>query len=245
VNIKELWKEKTSDIVVLIGAGTAINDITPDEWKKIGQCDTLAMNNFVYFPDFIPKWNSLELKHYDFQNMKDRIDEKWEQGWKNVGFILPENRADFMASAIGHPREAKIYTYRFVSRVDHPRINPNSIVDANFNPDDGNIYKTGDATTSTMIHLLYMMGYKYIIMYGFSMTDSFYYWSSGDAKYGKTYCLTNKDHEGKDPKKPHNAAHMKEYTIDFNRRHMLPKGREILIGDTNTALHPHLNLWRW
>ncbi len=243
--ITDLWKEKSSDVAVLIGAGTAINDITPAEWLKIGACDTLAMNNFAYSPDFIPKWNSLELKHYDKQNMQDTIAGKWEAGWKNVGFILPKNRAPFMAEAIGHPTEARIFSYNFISRVTHPRIDPTVVVDADFNADDGNIWKTGDATTSSMIHLLYLMGYKSIVMYGFQMTSSYYFWSSGDPKYGKTYCLTNKDHEGKDPKMPHNAAHMKEYTIDFNRRHMLPKGREIFIGDTDTALHPHLRLWRW
>jgi len=241
--IKELWKEKTSDIAILLGTGSSINEI--EEWDKILIHDTLAMNNWVYHPTIIPKWNSLELKKYDYEIQKKRLEEKWNLGWKNVCFLLSSDRVFYVSGAIGHPEEARIYVYNHVIRGKHPKVNKDIKINADFNPNDGNLYKSYDSSVTTMIHLLYLMGYKYIILYGLDMNNGLYFWSSGHPKYGLTHCRTNKDHKGRDPKSPHNVAHIKDYIIDFNNRHMIPYGREIFVGHKSTALYPHLSLWKW
>lgn len=241
--IKDLFKQKTGDTAILLGTGSSLNELNEDTWSFINKHDNLAMNNFVYSPSFIPKWNSLELKSYDYDIQRRRLEEKWDMGWKNVGFVIPAHRAQYLSGAIGHGEEAKMYTYGFVSRGQHPKLNKNVKIDANFDPNDGNLYKSYDASTSTMIHLLYLMGYKNIVLYGIDCNNGYYFWSSGDPIYGETHCLTNKQHEGRDPKQPHNAGHMKDFIIDFNHRHMKPYGREIYVGHKSTALYPHLKLW--
>ncbi len=239
--IKELWKEKTSDIAILLGTGSSIDEI--DKWDKILEHDTLCMNNWVYHPTVVPKWNSLELKHYDFEIQKKRLEEKWDLGWSNVCYLLPSERASYISGAIGHPGEAKIYVYTHTKRGLHPKVDSRTKINADFDPDDGRLYKSYDSSVTTMIHLLYLMGYKYIILYGLDMKNGLYFWSNGGC--GLTHCKTNKDHEGRDPNIPHNAAHIKDFIIDFNRRHMVPKKRKIFVGNKSTSLYPHLSLWKW
>jgi hypothetical protein len=53
----------------------------------------------------------------------------------------------------------------------------------------------------------------------------------------------NKAREGTTKEMNHNSSHLKEYVIDFNDRHMKPKGREIFITSTKTSLYPALRLW--
>lgn len=231
--------ERTTDIGIILGSGSSVNDLTKEEWDAIQSYDTLGINNWFYHPTFIPKMLSLELKTYDFQISKDRIAEKWNKGWKNVKYILNSDRAHYVAQAIGHFSEAQIYSYEYKRYGEHPRVNPNVHIDANFDP-NGPLRKCFDVSLSTLIHFMYKLGYEYVVLYGVDITNSFYFWSSGDKCYGKTHCKSNKDHEGKKPTEPHNTSHITNFVIDFNNRHMKPQGREILVGYKKTALYPAL-----
>lgn len=225
---------------MVLATGESINSITDNQWDDIKSCDSVALNNFFYHPWFVPNMLAVELKKYDGPLAKERLTEKWAQ-WQHVKYIFPVNRAEYISSCL--PAGAQIQTYKFTARGDHPKTNPNVKINAKFNPDDGNIYKSYDSSVTSLIHILYLMNYKNIIIYGATMRDSKYFWSSGDAKYGKVHHLFNKAHEHNDPNRPHNASHIKDYIIDFNDRHMLPAGRQIWVGDTNTALYPELEVW--
>jgi hypothetical protein len=236
-SINELKRE--SEDVVLLCTGASLNDINDKTWKWILEQDTLAVNNFVYHPWVVPKWNHLEIKSYDFPYEQKYLEVKWNDGWKNVGYIFPTERADYISSCIGHNEEAKLFTYNFHRRGQHPKVNPNVVVDANFNPNDGKIYKSYDTSMSSIFQILYLMNYNRIIIYGMDMTTSAYFWTTMDIDVHDRW---NKAREGKTVDKPHNAGHLKNYVIDFNERHMKPKGREILVGHKTTALYPSLRL---
>lgn len=232
--------KRNSDDVVLLCTGKSINDITDKQWNWIQVQDTWAVNNFVYHPWMVPKFNHLEVKSYDYPYEQRYLNEKWEKGWKNVGYVFPNDRGSYIASCIGHSNEAKIYTYTYARRGEHPRLKPDVKIDAKFNPDDGNIYKSYDTSMSSIIQILYLIGYKRIVIFGMDMTTSEYFWSNMNIDVHDKW---NKAREGKSIDKPHNAGHLKEYVIDFNERHMKPKGREILVGHKTTALYPSLKLW--
>jgi hypothetical protein len=234
--------ERETNDVVLLCTGSSLNDVTDREWKWLLKHDTLAVNNFVYHPWIVPKWNHLEIKSYDFPYQQRYLDIKWEKGWKNTGYIFPAERADYIASCIGHKDEAIIYTYKYKKRGEHPKINPNVEINANFNPNDGMIYKSYDASMTSIIQILYMMGYDNIIIVGMDMLNSGYFWSDWDIDVHDKH---NKAREGKPIDQPHNASHLKDFVIDFNEKHMLPKGREICIVSTKTALYPALKLLKF
>lgn len=242
-HINELKRE--SEDIFLLGSGEGINNITEKQWNVINNTDNLAMNNFFYHPFFVPRMLSLELKSYDFDIAKRRLEEKWERGWKNVKYILSSDRVSYISGAIGHSHSAQIYVYDYKSRGTHPKLKSNVKINADFNPNNV-LYKSYDATTSTMIHFIYQMGYKNVILIGFTGNNSKYFWTDMTSKErGEVHANFNKDHEHNDPKKKHNAFHMGEYIIDFNKRHFLPNNREIFIGNEKTMLYPELRLWNW
>lgn len=237
-NINELVR--CSDDAVLLCTGASINEISKNTWGWILAQDTFSVNNFVYHPWVVPRYNHLEIKSYDFPYEQRYLNEKWNKGWKNVGFIFPSERADYIASCIGHSNEAKIYTYKYIRRGDHPKKQPGIKIDAKFNVNDGNIYKSYDASMTSIIQMIYLMGYKRIIIYGMDMISSEYFWTNMNIDVHDKW---NKAREGKAMNLPHNASHLKEYVISFNELHMKPKGREILIGNKSTALYPALKVF--
>ena len=238
--LKGLYAERTTEDVFLMATGAEINAITPEQWKVIRATDSMAVNNFFYHPEFVPKWIHVELKKYDGPLALERLSEKWNLGWKNVGYVFPVDRSEYIKGCI--PKGARIYNYAFNSRGEHPRLNPKVVVDANFDP-NASLYKSYDSSMTTIFQILYLMGYKRIIVMGATMRDSRYFWTGGEAIYGKVHHLFNKSHEHNDPGRAHNASHIKDYVVDFHRRHMAPYGRSILVGHTNTALYPELKLW--
>ena len=232
-NVKEL-ERKTEDIVILC-TGASVNEMNDRQWEWIMSHYTMALNNFVYHPFIVPSYCHMEIKSYDFPYQQKYLNDKWSMGWGDVGFIYPNERADFMTKCIGHS-EAKIYTYDFKARGEHPKKNPNVIINADYNPDT-TIYKSYDASMTSVIQLVYMMGYKNIFILGMDMLSSEYFWSDMNIQVHDRW---NKEREGKSMDKPHNASHLKNFVIDFNARHMLPKGREIFVLNRTTALYPAL-----
>ena len=233
-------KLKQTDTVFLIGSGSSLNEITEDQWSIINSYDNMGVNNIFYHPFFIPKSLHLELKKYDWGIAKERLEEKWELGWKNVNYIFPIERYAYISGAIGHEKKAKIFTYRYERRRFHPKKHPDTKIDANFNPDKI-LYKSYDTSVSTIIQMLYLMGYKNIILWGLDMRDSKYFWTDMEPEVrGLVHDLWNKQREGKDKNTPHNASHLQDYITDFNDKFMKPKRREIFVGHKSTLLYPKL-----
>jgi len=236
--IDGLYKKKTSNIVVLLGTGSSINRIDEKTWSEIFKHDTLALNNFIYHPTMIPKWNSLEIQTIDYDIMKARFEEKWELGWKDVCYIVREQEDSKAVKAIGHEDTSKIYQFEWISRGHGPHFGPQEI-DSDFQVKSRTLYNSYKSRTTAMFHLLYVIKYDTIITYGID-GDSKYFWSSMDPIYGQVHFQYNDNHK---PEEPHSTAPTKNYIIDFNTRHMLPKGREIFVGHKDTMLYPELRLW--
>lgn len=242
-SLKEFYKTKETNIISVIGSGSSINRLDKKQWDFITNNDSIGVNNIFYHPTFVPKYLTMEIKSYDFEPSKQHIERKWNNGWKNVHYILAADRAEYTSKVIGHKSTAKIYSYPYIKRGDHPRNNPDVKIDAKFDI-SGPITKSYDSSVTAIVHLLCQMGYEKIVLFGLDGYNSYYFWSHLDPLiYGPFHDLTNKAREGKDPNKPHNAFHIKDYIIDFNNRWMLPNGKKILVGHKDTMLYPALDLY--
>lgn len=237
-NIKEL--KRNSDVVTLLGSGESLNKITDKQWKIIMNKDVWALNNHIYHPTIIPAVYHYELKAYDFTIVQERFIEKWEQ-YKNVKYVLPNDRINYLMGAL--PGKADVYGYDYITRGKHPKLDKNQKIDANYDPNGKTFVKSYDASVNLMIDIFYKMGYSQIWLIGFDGSNSRYFWTGGDPKYGKVHHQYNKAHEHNDPTRPHNAAAASiDFIIDFNKRWMLPNGKEIFIGSEKTLLYPSLKL---
>ena len=113
-NITELLNYKKSNIAVILGSGSSINDITEQEWEKLKTFDLWALNNWVYHPSVIPNFYHIEVKHYDAEIVKRRLEEKWDK-YKDVIYLVPSIRQD-VVDVIGHENEAKIFYYEYIKK---------------------------------------------------------------------------------------------------------------------------------
>jgi hypothetical protein len=241
MDISEFFKEKTSDIIYLLGTGCSINEITNEQWSIILGYDHICINSWYYHPTIIPKWCHLEIiGENEIAIARRRFEEKWEKGWKNVKYVIQKEAKETLLSVVGHLGNAQVYEYERVNRGDRKKIK-NTGSDANFNPDDGNIYKSYCYSVTNIIHILYLMGYEKIICWGLDMNNSKYFWA--DMK-PEVRGEVHKTFEAKSIDSPHGTLRIAPYIIDFNNRHMKPKDREIFVGHKTTALYPALKLWK-
>jgi hypothetical protein len=235
--------EKNGDTIVLLGSGESLNDITKKQWDIILTKNVWALNNHIYHPFIVPNFYTYELKSYDFPIVKERFAEKWDK-YKNVKYVLPNNRIDYLKKALPNDgNNATIYVYNYIIRGKHPKLAPEQKINANYDPNGNEFVKSYDASVNLMIDMFYKLGYNKIWLFGFDGGNSRYFWTGGDPIYGKVHHQYNKQHEHNDPNRPHNAAAASvDFIIDFNKRHMIPQGKEILIGSKKSILYPSLKL---
>ncbi len=245
--IEKLSKYRRADTAVLLGSGSSINRLTSEAWEKIGLCDTLALNNWVYHPSFVPDFYMIEVKGYDYPIVRRRLAEKWKD-YRNCKYIFLKGKAvrfpDGNRCPITNvlPGDADVFEYEVQHR-DRKRTSKK--VDAFYTTHTTSLTKSYDSSVTVCLELVWRMGYQVVILCGFDIFDSFYFWSSGGPEYGEVHHLTNKAHEGKDPKLPHATAIVRDFIVDFSNRWMWEQGRKMYVGHTDTALYPDVPLIDW
>lgn len=244
--IEKLSKYRRADTAVLLGSGSSINRITPEVWEKIRLCDTLALNNWVYHPFFVPDFYMIEVKGYDYPIVRRRLEEKQEH-YQNCNFIFPAKKMVRQKELPPIPLESVVPwdSKRFVYRAALRNAKRKGSIDARYRPHPVILTKSYDVSITIALELLWRMKYNTIVLYGVDLLDSFYFWSSGASEYGEVHHLTNKAHEGKDPTKPHATAVIKGFITDFSQRWMWGQHRQMYIGDERTLLHPEIPLIDW
>lgn len=145
------------------------------------------------------------------------------------------NRRKNMSSLL--PMDSIMYFYNMVKLTDERVECPDYILNTDITTDT--LTCACGISMTLLFELWWKMGFQRIILLGTDLYNSRYFWTDRP-EYGETHCHHNKDFEGKDEKTPHNAAHVKSFIIDFNKKYMLPKGREIFIGYTKTMIYPNL-----
>jgi len=229
VNLK---KEKKSNTAVFLGSGSSINDITPEQWIRINQYDTWAVNNWCYHP-FVPNFYHLEVKKYNKDLVRKRIEEKGNL-YKKVNFIINKERS-YLIGVVGLNR--KIYNYY----MDKINMKKTTEVPRNYipNPSFNRLTCNLNSSFTMILELLWKMQYEKIIIFGMDMKDSKYFWT-GRPEYGETHCQWNKDHRGSKATDPHAGAHIKNFIIWFNNTVLKRHNSKIYVGYKETLLYPEI-----
>jgi len=234
---------KNSEDAIILGSGSSINGITEKQWKVISRYDTFAINNWVYHPFFVPKYYMIETKWYAYEIMKRRFQEKSKQ-YKSTVFMFPQGKHIRMKDGRSLPLKQVIpnghINYEVPLQKRGNRESPDKY-NAEYKFSSFAIHKSYDMSMTSLIEIIYRLGYTNLILFGVDLYNSLYFWSSGDAKYGEVHHLWNKQHENRQPQAPHNTSRITQFIIDFNNRYFIPSNGEIFVGTKNTSLYPSLN----
>ncbi|MHA1592738.1 MAG: hypothetical protein ACTSUP_09735 [Candidatus Heimdallarchaeaceae archaeon] len=240
--LSELYQYKKSDICIFLGSGPSINKISDKEWKKITKCDSWTVNNWVYHPFFVPDFYNVETKWYGYDILKRRFEEKHGL-YKGTKFLFPSKRKvvkNKLSDVVGNMPFKFNYLLKYR---DRKRTHP--IFNADYQFDTIKLTKSYDMSITAVLELIYKMGYQKIFLYGVDLYNSYYFWTNKN--YGEVHHQTNKEHENKNPNLPHSTEQYRErkglissFIIDFNRRWLLPEGKEMFVGHKKTLLYPRL-----
>jgi len=243
-----LQLRRQSDTAIFLGSGSSINTISKEEWEVIKKFDIWTVNNWVYHPSIVPDFYHIEVKHYNYELMKERLLEKKDL-YKDVIFIFPSGKTIKMKTGQHKGQRlplkdvakwsANIYEYLIRPRDPKRTHKPFS---ANYAPDPVRLIKSYDMSITAVFELMWRMCYERIITFGIDLKDSYYFWT-GDFRYGEVHHQTNKSHENKSPSQPHATYLIKDFLIDFNRRWFRRHKKEgIFVGHISTALYPEIPL---
>lgn len=240
-DISKVFQYKNSTTAIFLGSGPSINDISKEEWVRIETFDMWTVNNWIYHPTVVPDFYHLELKAYNFPVVKNRMEEKKEQ-YKNVKFIIPKDK--FLTLSDGRrvmTKDAIPKTHPFVFVYNWLDYKPTEKKDirVDYKIDPNFIHRSYGISFPSVLELMYKFGYKKIILCGVDLSNSYYFWT-GRPECGKVHHQTNKAHEKKDPRLPHNTIRVKSFIVDFNKKFMQRNNREIFVGTKKSALYPNL-----
>jgi hypothetical protein len=243
--IREALSLRCCENAVFLGSGRSILDVSPAMWIRIiNNFDIWTVNNWVYHPSVVPDFYHIECKWYNYELMQKRVYEKRKM-YANCNFIFPWRKTVKMKDGTilrlcdVAPLGSKKFHYRAQAR-DIRRTH--QTFNADYRPTIKAVTKSYDMSLTSVMELMHHFGYRDVILFGVDLKDSYYFWSDGDERYGEVHHKSNKEHEGKDPESPHATWKIKDFIVDFHRRHCEPVGRGIYVGHKNTLLYPDLEL---
>jgi hypothetical protein len=228
--IHKLLKFKKSDKAVFLGTSQSINNIK--DWQKVFDYgDVFSINNWCYHPTIVPTLGyQIECKWYDIEITKNFLIRRKEM-YKCVVFLTTQESVENMLKSVGFKH---VFLYHPINR-DNLERDPNKI-NANYIINPQHITKSYFASVTGLFEIMYRMGYEECLIFGMDFNHGRYFWYDWPEEEGlKRHAKFNKDHEHKNPDKPHNTAHIIPYIYDFNKRWM-----KLVIGYQDTVLYPGL-----
>lgn len=241
-DFRKMFKHKKSDTAVVLGSGPSINSLSKKDWEKLRTFDTWAMNNWIYHPFFVPKFYTIEAKHYDFNILKRRLDEKKKE-YHNTIFLFRKHSIKMPNGdrpALWKMAKDFPYIYLFKRKPRKGIKRSDDDWNSRYEIDESVLTVSYDISITGLLELLYRMGYMRIILIGVDLYDSRYFWTDGGEKYGEIHHNTNKEHEGKDPNLPHNTIGIQNYIIDYNSYWMCRRKGQVYTATKKTLLYPKL-----
>lgn len=171
---------KQSDILFILGCGSSINKITPEEWDLVAQYDSIGVNYF-YFHDFKPTAHFIELGkseaacaavHKYLLNNPIRTEPVFMQirHLVNNGIQLtsPGNRVKLYSPTTMKSRDLSVLR-RYLAAYYVPRFNSSPLIHHS-------------STLDCIINFAVRQGYKKLCLLGVDLNNSAYFWDADPTK---------------------------------------------------------------
>lgn len=187
LSLQRLQALRKSDRVFIFGSGYSLNDITPEEWKKISQDDVVGFNAFVYQKwidvDFhlIRGWGEGASVDADLKTLTDEFKDLVLNNpfYGKTTFIFQDHlMAHFAHAAFEYgaiPLGARVFPYK----ANHGDEFPSEGMDR------GLIHGVG--TLCDAVHFAFCMGWKEIVLVGVDLYDTRYFWLKPDETFTLDY----------------------------------------------------------
>lgn len=263
--LNQLKKDKKSDTVFILGSGPSINEINKYQWDYIHHKDSWGFNFWLchhHIPDCFFAQSHIDIEEdqrYNFemdtlmnQMLIDKI-----QAYNKVKFYLRGDNVNdykFQKSQFGKTIFKNDINYYFLSELvvrSKSKIRPYKLIvrifKLGFFKNNSNILpipKFGNTTTE-LISLALMIGYKKIVLCGIDMNDGGHFYD--ECNYLNKYKLLNKLKKFSNENKIHSHMdkHQLKYTskdviMDLNRFSKEKFNAEIFVSSSTSSLYPEI-----
>lgn len=263
VTVDAVLRQKTSDIITILGSGYSINFLSEKQWEFIKSHDSIGFNRWFY-NDFIPTFYHIE----HFRLTEDNIPafnvymKRWKEikeRYRDIIFFVSKSHVIKGCHPKYRPElfsdDPKIFVYPKLFKKHIPKERTIDIKDFHdFSKNLGDCVYIVRGSVTSIIHLCYQMGYKKIILAGIDLCDingKRYFWYTD--KYpewmkvsDRPLLIYSSTKVGYHPTT--NWADGRYHAVDtfipaLNQLVFKPEGREIFLMTKDSLLYPALRVY--
>lgn len=248
--IKDLQSHKMSNTLAILGSGSSINELSDDDYSFISSVDSLALNWWGVYNDFIPDFYKFELGKEIRHKWTNAINDKSSE-YKDTIFIYEpermfnegENAAETLLD-LNDPIRKNMVDIRLFQYYQHNSKDFNHKILKSLFPTslrDRILHYRG--SLSQALAIAYLMDYKHIILFGVDLNHSGYFFSNKSNSHKTT-------DQGKSKNSRHSTAETKstkgihEYIKYVNDNILDPEEKSLYIGSKNSLLYPGLEYYK-
>ena len=193
----ELDRSRQSDTLFILGGGRTVNDLTADDWRHIGSCDSVGLN-FWLIHDFVPTYYFFEAGNDPAgqrdEVMRKLIDRKADL-YREVVFVCNHHHWTLRGKGLDDiPAGARANLH--LHAPFHFPITSRMLLKlslALWRPSERGLQKGGPNRLGSMIHhrgslsaavtFGVLAGYRKIVTVGIDLNDRTYFWEAAPERY--------------------------------------------------------------
>jgi hypothetical protein len=253
---------KTSDTVFILGGGTSVNDVSPEDWTHISTHDSIGLNLWIVH-DFVPTYYFFEPMPRDIHELFLRLLYAKEGSYARVPFISDHKHHEnalswygFVGSYDDFPERIRTNVYLhapFYVRTTSRALVASALVlwslsmRAGMSRLDRIIHHR--ASVSALVMFSVLCGYKNVVLLGFDMTTSDYFWDERPDLYPlrPPRHPAGRIHMTADPRltSAERAIPVDQYLRLLDRFVLASRGVVLYVGSRKSRLFPRFRLYPW
>jgi hypothetical protein len=167
-------RKKTNSRLYVLGSGSSVNDLTPEQRSQIHSCDSIAFNWFCNYPAISPTFYLIR----EQANIpsRTRIDETPEIFLHNLQSRRYHDTTLIISDVSNHSPHAVNYTTLCKQLPNDGIITPDTY-DGYFSDDLFKGCYHGALTLCNVLHVAHYLRYFHITFVGVDLNDSRYFWT--------------------------------------------------------------------
>lgn len=249
-NATKLKEQKSADVLSVLASGTSINELDEEDFEFIDTTDSIALNWWGVYHDYVPDFYKFEFLDWPGLNKKwiDSINDKVEEydettliydpeplfnGGKCISDYLRRLDSSFWDNFV----DIRISQYFVDKDVDFcPQI-----LDHMFPQPFGNRFLHYRGSLSQVLALAEFMNYDDIILFGVDLDNSKYFWGDHPVWEFKDRPETDQDHPTAVQEE---FKGIDDYVRTLHSEILPDRGIDLYIGSKQSELYPDLPYFR-
>lgn len=246
----QLSKDKSNDVIFVLGSGSSVNELGDRVWEEIRSADSIGIN-FWLIHDHVPDYYLFEVPRDEDRKIVFRklLESKKEEylGQKCTFLVKDISHGNFGEEVIPQNLRENVYTFFqynvLGSSLDLVRKSINRYRFFGVIKSDS-VLLSRRATVFSAVYFAWKMGYKKIVLVGVDLNNTRYFYEDDEYKGAlvPSSGQTGEVHKTVDPQ--YGSVKIDELICAFNEDVLKPEGVKLYTASKKSLLYPRIPFYR-